>query len=52
MTTPTPDPESGGTLPAPGNDPTPYTPPRMEEPADAAPRGNPDSPTDGPFPHP
>ncbi|MDQ0949341.1 hypothetical protein QFZ24_003264 [Streptomyces phaeochromogenes] len=46
---PIPDPESGGTLPAPGNDPHTPTPP-MEEPTDATPRGDTDSPSDGPVP--
>ncbi len=52
MTTPAPppDPDSGGTLPAPGNDPNPFTPPPMEDPANAASRGDTDSPTHGPVP--
>jgi len=52
MTAPTPDPDSGGYLPAPGNDPSILTPPPMEETTDAAPRGDTDSPSDGPVPHP
>lgn len=49
MTTPAPDPESGGTLPAPGNDPNAPAP-RKEEATDATPRGDTDSPSDGPVP--
>lgn len=51
MTTPTPDPASSNTLPNPGDEPHTRKPP-MEEPTDAAPRGDTDRSSDGPLPVP
>lgn len=56
MTAPAPDPApdaaSSGVMPDPGNDPHPYAPPTMEDPTDAAPRGDTDRHVDGTVPYP